>query len=130
MARASWVCMQAGADFIKTSTGKETINATLPYSLVMVRAIREYLELTGHKVGYKPAGGISKAADQLGVAKSGVSRRLSALEDRLGTPLITRTTRSLSLNLYADGRYTTCTTNDLRPDALAAFLQHRIALTP
>jgi deoxyribose-phosphate aldolase len=65
VAKASWVCMMAGADFIKTSTGKESVNATLPYSLVMVRAIRDYLDLTGHRVGYKPAGGISKAKDAL-----------------------------------------------------------------
>ncbi|MEO9822910.1 MAG: deoxyribose-phosphate aldolase [Paracoccaceae bacterium] len=63
VARASWVCMMAGADFIKTSTGKEPINATLPVSLVMTRAIRGYYELTGYRVGYKPAGGISKAKD-------------------------------------------------------------------
>jgi deoxyribose-phosphate aldolase len=55
----------AGADFIKTSTGKESVNATLPYSLVMVRAIRDYQELTGYRIGYKPAGGISKAKDSL-----------------------------------------------------------------
>ena len=58
---ASWVCMMGGADFIKTSTGKEAVNATLEVSLVMVRAIRDYLALTGFKVGYKPAGGISTA---------------------------------------------------------------------
>jgi deoxyribose-phosphate aldolase len=61
VARASWVCMQAGADFIKTSTGKESVNATLPVSLVMVRAIRAYHELSGYRVGFKPAGGIGKA---------------------------------------------------------------------
>jgi len=61
VARASWVCMMAGADFIKTSTGKEGVNATLEVSLVMVRAIRDYLALTGYQVGYKPAGGISSA---------------------------------------------------------------------
>jgi len=61
VAKASQVCMMAGADFIKTSTGKEKVNATLPVSLVMVRAIREYYERTGYKVGFKPAGGISKA---------------------------------------------------------------------
>jgi len=61
VAKASWVCMMAGADFIKTSTGKEPINATLPVSLVMVRAIREYYQLTGYKIGYKPAGGIQTA---------------------------------------------------------------------
>ena len=65
VARASMVCMMAGADFIKTSTGKESINATLGTSIVMVRAIREYWEKTGFKVGYKPAGGISKAKDAL-----------------------------------------------------------------
>lgn len=63
--RASLVCMMAGADFIKTSTGKESVNATLPVSLVMIRAIRDYFETTGHRVGYKPAGGISKAKDSL-----------------------------------------------------------------
>lgn len=61
VAKASWVSMMAGSDFIKTSTGKEPVNATLPVSLVMIRAIREYHELTGFKVGFKPAGGISKA---------------------------------------------------------------------
>jgi deoxyribose-phosphate aldolase len=61
VAKASLVCMMAGADFIKTSTGKEKVNATLPVSLVMVRMIREYLEKTGFKVGFKPAGGISTA---------------------------------------------------------------------
>jgi len=59
--QASLVAMMAGSDFIKTSTGKESVNATLEVSLVMVRAIREYLDRTGHKVGFKPAGGISKA---------------------------------------------------------------------
>ncbi len=61
VAKASWVSMMAGTDFIKTSTGKEPVNATLPVSLVMIRMIREYYELTGYKVGFKPAGGISKA---------------------------------------------------------------------
>ena len=65
VARASAVCMMAGADFIKTSTGKEPINSTLPVSLVMVIAIREYHEKTGYKIGYKPVGGISKAKDAL-----------------------------------------------------------------
>jgi deoxyribose-phosphate aldolase len=63
--RASMVAMMAGADFIKTSTGKEDVNATLPVSLVMVRALREYLELTGAKVGFKPAGGLKTAKDAL-----------------------------------------------------------------
>ncbi len=65
VARASWVAMQAGADFIKTSTGKEGTNATLPVSLVMVRQIREYEQATGFKVGYKPAGGIRSAKQSL-----------------------------------------------------------------
>src|SRR5690242_19490281 len=65
VARASWVCMMAGADFIKTSTGKESVNATLPVSLVMVRAIREYYEATGYRVGFKPAGGIRTAKQSL-----------------------------------------------------------------
>ena len=65
VARASMVCMMAGADFIKTSTGKESVNATLPVSLVMLRAIRAYHARTGYRVGYKPAGGISKAKDAL-----------------------------------------------------------------
>jgi len=59
--RASYVCMQAGSDFIKTSTGKEPTNATLEVSLVMLRAIRDYYERTGYKVGFKPAGGIRSA---------------------------------------------------------------------
>lgn len=62
---ASVVCMMAGADFIKTSTGKEPVNATLPVGLVMVRAIREYYERTGYKVGFKPAGGIRTAKSAL-----------------------------------------------------------------
>ncbi len=65
VARASLVCMMAGADFIKTSTGKEAVNATLPVTLVMLRAIRDYHAATGFRVGYKPAGGISKAKDAL-----------------------------------------------------------------
>jgi deoxyribose-phosphate aldolase len=65
VARASLVCMMAGADFIKTSTGKEGVNATLPVGLVMARAIREYRERTGHLVGLKPAGGIRAAKESL-----------------------------------------------------------------
>ena len=66
VARASVVCMMAGSDFIKTSTGKEAVNATLPVSLVMVRAIRTYFERTGHRVGFKAAGGVSTAKVALG----------------------------------------------------------------
>ena len=63
--RASLVAMMAGADFIKTSTGKESENATLPVSLIMVRAIRAYEERTGYQIGFKPAGGIRTAKDAL-----------------------------------------------------------------
>src|SRR5258707_15114590 len=66
VARASWVAMMAGANFIKTSTGKESVNATLPVGLVMTRAIREYAERTGMAVGFKPAGGIRTARQSLG----------------------------------------------------------------
>ncbi|HWT62559.1 MAG TPA: deoxyribose-phosphate aldolase [Ochrobactrum sp.] len=63
--RASMVAMQAGSDFIKTSTGKEDVNATLPVSLTMVRALRDYGELSGQSVGFKPAGGLKTAKDAL-----------------------------------------------------------------
>ena len=76
--KASLVCMMAGADFIKTSTGKEGVNATLPVTLTMVRAIRAYEARTGIKVGYKPAGGIAKAKDALVY--------LSLMKDELGLP--------------------------------------------
>jgi deoxyribose-phosphate aldolase len=65
VAKASQVCMMAGADFIKTSTGKERVNATLPVGLVMARQIRTYQERTGHAVGLKPAGGIRSAKEAL-----------------------------------------------------------------
>ncbi|MDT8857096.1 deoxyribose-phosphate aldolase [Paracoccaceae bacterium Fryx2] len=80
VARASLVCMMAGADFIKTSTGKEAVNATLPVSLTMIRAIRDYQERTGVRIGYKPAGGISKAKDALVY--------LSLMKDELGLPWV------------------------------------------
>ncbi len=76
VARASLVCMMAGADFIKTSTGKEPVNATLPVTLVMIRAIRDYHARTGFRVGYKPAGGISKAKDAI--------TYLALIKDELG----------------------------------------------
>ena len=76
VARASLICMMAGADFIKTSTGKETVNATLPVTLTMIRCIRDYQDRTGHKVGYKPAGGIAKAKDAL--------TYLAMMKDELG----------------------------------------------
>ncbi|TGD43542.1 deoxyribose-phosphate aldolase [Pseudotabrizicola sediminis] len=78
VARASLICMMAGADFIKTSTGKEGVNATLPVSLTMIRCIRDYQDRTGIKVGYKPAGGISKAKDAL--------LYLALMKDELGHP--------------------------------------------
>lgn len=65
VAQASKVCLMAGADFIKTSTGKESVNATLEVSLVMARAIREYQDKTGYQVGFKPAGGIRTAKQAL-----------------------------------------------------------------
>jgi deoxyribose-phosphate aldolase len=78
VARASVVAMQAGSDFIKTSTGKEAVNATLPVSLVMVRAIREYAERTGLSVGFKPAGGIKSAKQAL--------EWMFVMKDELGRP--------------------------------------------
>jgi deoxyribose-phosphate aldolase len=78
VARASLVCMMAGADFIKTSTGKESVNAVLPVGLVMTRMIREYLDRTGHRVGFKPAGGIRAAKDAL--------TWLSLMKEELGRP--------------------------------------------
>ncbi len=81
VARASLVAMMAGADFIKTSTGKEAANATLPVSLVMIRAIRDYYAATGHRVGYKPAGGIGKAKDALSY--------LVLIKEELGKPWLT-----------------------------------------
>ena len=63
--KASMTAMMAGSDFIKTSTGKESVNATIPVGLVMARAIREYLDRTGYRVGYKPAGGIRTAKQSL-----------------------------------------------------------------
>lgn len=66
VAKASQVAMMAGADFIKTSTGMESVNATLPVGLVMARAIRRYRERTGYTVGFKPAGGIRTAKQSLG----------------------------------------------------------------
>lgn len=65
VAKASMVCMMAGADFIKTSTGKESVNATLDFGLVMARMIREYQDATGYRVGFKPAGGIRTAKQSL-----------------------------------------------------------------
>jgi deoxyribose-phosphate aldolase len=78
VARASWVAMMAGADFIKTSTGKETVNATLPVSLIMVRALRDYAGRTGMAVGFKAAGGIRTAKQSLDW--------LALMKEELGRP--------------------------------------------
>jgi len=78
VARASFVAMMAGADFIKTSTGKEPTNATLPVGLVMARAIREYTQETGMAVGFKPAGGIRTAKQAI--------EWLALMKDELGVP--------------------------------------------
>ena len=105
---ASMVAMQAGADFIKTSTGKEEVNATLPVSLVMARALRDYRERVGIHVGFKPAGGLRAAKDALAW--------LILMKEELGVPwlqpdlfrigasgLITDIERQLEH--YATGRY-------------------------
>ena len=80
VAKASLVCMMAGADFIKTSTGKEGVNATLPVTLTMIRCIRDYQDRTGIKVGFKPAGGISKSKDAL--------LYMAMMKDELGHPWV------------------------------------------
>ena len=105
---ASMVAMQAGADFIKTSTGKEDVNATLPVSLVMVRALRDYRERAGVDIGFKPAGGLRAAKDALAW--------LILMKEELGLPwmqpdlfrigasgLLTDIERQL--DHYATGRY-------------------------
>ncbi len=108
IARASFVAMMAGADFIKTSTGKEPTNATLPVSLVMVRAIREYAQQTAMAVGFKPAGGIRTAKqsiDWLAMMKEELSLSwLSAQLFRFGASgLLGDIERQLEH--YATGRY-------------------------
>jgi deoxyribose-phosphate aldolase len=108
LALASHVCMMAGSDFIKTSTGKEPVNATIPYGLVMVRAIREYQERTGHKVGFKPAGGIrnaKQALEWLLLMKEELGREwLDASLFRLGaSALLTDIERQLEH--FVTGRY-------------------------
>jgi deoxyribose-phosphate aldolase len=81
IARASLVAMMAGADFIKTSTGKEPVNAVLPTGLVMARMIREYHERTSHRVGFKPAGGIRTAKQSL--------EWMMLMKEELGTAWLT-----------------------------------------
>jgi deoxyribose-phosphate aldolase len=105
---ASLVCMMAGADFIKTSTGKEPTNATLPGSLIMVRAARDYFERTGRRVGFKPAGGIrtaKQALDWLALMKEELGEAwLNASLFRIGASgLLTDIERQLWHN--ATGRY-------------------------
>lgn len=80
VARASAVCMMAGADFIKTSTGKEPVNATLGYALVMARLIRDYRERTGVRIGFKPAGGIRSTKQAI--------EYLMLMKEELGDPWV------------------------------------------
>ncbi len=108
VARASMVAMMAGADFIKTSTGKESVNATLPVGLVMVRAIREYVAHSGMVVGFKPAGGIRTAKqslDWLALMKEELGDRwLDASLFRFGASgMLADIERQLEY--YATGRY-------------------------
>ena len=108
VARASMVAMQAGADFIKTSTGKEGVNATLPFALVMSRMIREYFDATGHAVGFKPAGGVrtsKQALEFLYLMKEELgSRWLRADLFRFGASgLLTDIERQLEM--FLTGRY-------------------------
>ncbi|HWV19704.1 MAG TPA: deoxyribose-phosphate aldolase [Devosia sp.] len=81
IAKASLVCMLAGADFIKTSTGKEKVNANLVTSLTMIRMIRWFNEETGIEIGYKPAGGIATAGDAL--------KYMALMKEELGTRYLT-----------------------------------------
>jgi deoxyribose-phosphate aldolase len=108
VARASFVAMMAGADFIKTSTGKEPVNATMPVSLVMVRAIREYAQQTGMAVGFKPAGGIRTAKqslDWLGMMKEELGDSwLRAEMFRFGASSLLGDIER-QLDHYATGRY-------------------------
>jgi deoxyribose-phosphate aldolase len=108
VARASLVAMMAGADFIKTSTGKESVNATLPVGLVMTRAIRDYAQRTGMAVGFKPAGGLRTAKQSL--------EWLTLMKEELGRPwlepaLFRMGTSSMlgdierQLSYHANGRY-------------------------
>jgi deoxyribose-phosphate aldolase len=105
---ASMVAMQAGADFIKTSTGKEDVNATLPVSLVMLRALRDYREYTGFEIGFKPAGGLRTAKDAINWLilmreEMGLSWTRNDLFRIGASALITDIERQLEH--YATGRY-------------------------
>ena len=108
VARASMVAMMAGSDFIKTSTGKEPVNATLPFGLVMTRMIREYEERTGYKIGFKPAGGIRAAKGAL----DWMALMMEELGDRLLRPDLFRygasgllTDIERQLEHFVTGRY-------------------------
>jgi deoxyribose-phosphate aldolase len=108
VAQASLVCMMAGADFIKTSTGKEPVNATLPVGIIVVRAIRDYYNATGYRVGFKPAGGIRSAKislDWLALMKEELGDRWMMPElFRLGASgLLTDIERQLEF--FVTGRY-------------------------
>ena len=107
---ASMVAMMAGADFIKTSTGKEDVNATMPVSLVMLRAIRDYAAETGFDIGFKPAGGLRAAKDAIELADPDEGRawQLPWMQPR---PVSHRRKRACSTDIerqldhYATGRY-------------------------
>ena len=105
---ASMVAMQAGADFIKTSTGKEDVNATLPVSLVMVRALRDYGERTGFPIGFKPAGGVRTAKDALNwliLMREELSARATEPDRfRIGASALLNDIER-QLEHYATGRY-------------------------
>jgi deoxyribose-phosphate aldolase len=108
VARASLVAMQAGADFIKTSTGKEGVNATMPFGVVMCRMIREYMDRAGYAVGFKPAGGIrtaKQALEYLFLMKEELGDRwLQADLFRFGaSALLTDIERQLEM--FVTGRY-------------------------
>ena len=106
--RASMVAMMAGADFIKTSTGKEAVNATMPVGLVMTRAIRAYHEQTGVEVGFKPAGGLrtaKQAMEWLFLMKEELGRKwMDARLFRIGASVML-TDMERQLEHFATGRY-------------------------
>ncbi|GBD29373.1 Deoxyribose-phosphate aldolase [bacterium HR32] len=108
VAQAALVCMMAGADFVKTSTGKEAVNATLPVGLVMVRQVRDYHARTGYRVGFKPAGGIrtaKQALEWLALVREELGESWTRPETfRIGaSSLLTDLERQLSYHLT--GRY-------------------------
>jgi len=98
IAKTSWVCMQAGADFIKTSTGMEKVNATFEAGIIMMRAIREYHKLTDRKIGFKPAGGIRNALQ----ARQWLHLLQAELDESWATPSLFRIGASSLLNDLVD----------------------------